>query len=98
MHADQWVLLFWIAVVVLSYILFATMFFWLGEWYGHRHPRVKIPPRPTLCPWCRGPLRSELIWSSVCRVCNRGRVGPFPPEEETGAPFVSHADVGDRRP
>ena len=82
----------------LAFVAGALMY-WLGVRYGLRHPEVRVPPRPTGCPWCGGQLRSELIWSSVCRVCNRGRVGPFPPEEEeTGAPFVSHVDVAAGRP
>jgi hypothetical protein len=85
---------------------FAVMFFWLGEWYGRTTPDIRIPPRPTRCPWCQGPVRSVLVWSSVCRVCDRGQVGPFAADSRTGwkeakaAPFVSRVDVGggDRRP
>ena len=95
-------------LILLAAVLFvgllALMLFWLGEWYGHQHPRVPIPPRPTRCAFCGGPLRCELVWSSVCQACDRGQIGHYPPMDlmaeakKRAPPFVSHADVGDRRP
>jgi len=83
--------------------VFALLFFWLGVWHGRSTPKVCLPRRPTRCPWCGGQLRSELVWSSVCRACNRGQVGGFRPgdlrDPEHPPAFVSRVDVkGDRRP
>lgn len=95
MTAEIWICLFWLSMALVS-LLLGLMVFWLGEWHAHQHPRVPIPPQPTCCPWCGGPLHSVLVWSSVCRVCNRGQVGPFPEKEKQAPPFVSHVDVAAR--
>jgi hypothetical protein len=86
-----------------------SFLYWLGVRYGLRHPLGAAPPRPAPahCPWCRGTLDSVLVWSSVCRDCNRGQIGPFetkgasgihlgwdPGESKPAPPFVSHVDVG----
>ena len=95
--------LLWTLFFLCGVALIVLGVFWIGEAYGHQHPRVPIPPRPTRCPWCGGQLRSVLVWSSVCRVCNRGQVGPFAADTRAGskeakaAPFVSHVDA-DRGP
>jgi len=97
MDAERWVVFLFCVVV----FLFSALF---GLWYEHRHPRVMIPPRPTICAFCGGRLRCELVWSSVCQVCDRGQIGHYPPMDlmaeakKRAPPFVSHADVGDRRP
>ena len=103
MHADQWVVFLFCVVV----FLFSALF---GLWYEHRHPRVMIPPRPTRCAFCGGALQSDLVWSSVCQLCDRGQVGPFdtkgargihlgwdPDKPKPAAPFVSHVDVAPDR-
>jgi hypothetical protein len=83
--------------------LVGAFVYWLGVRHGLQHREVCIPPRPTLCPWCGGGLRSVLVWSSVCRVCDRGQVGPFATDSRTGwkeaeaPPFVSHVDVAAER-
>lgn len=102
MSQVTWMTVLGVMVAVAAVILA----FWLGVWYGFRWAAVPIPPRPTLCPWCGGRLRSVLVWSSVCRVCNRGQVGPFdskrtdgihlgwcPDKPKPAPPFVSHVDV-----
>ena len=108
MSSIAWVVevLWWFALA----LLVASLVYWLGIRYGLRHPEVRVPPRPTRCAFCGGRLRSELVWSSVCQVCDRGQVGPFDTKGASGThlgwvgvgkskrapPFVSHVDVAAR--
>jgi hypothetical protein len=95
----------WMRVLGLMVVIaLGILVFWLGVWYGFRWGSTPVPPRPTICAFCGGQLRSELVWSSVCRTCNRGQIGHYPPMDlmaeakKRAPPFVSHVDVGDRRP
>jgi len=100
MSSIAWVVevLWWFALA----LLVASLVYWLGVRYGLRHPEVRVPPRPTRCAFCGGPLRCELVWSSVCQVCDRGQVGHYPPMDlmaeakKRAPPFVSHVDVAAR--